>query len=42
MKIVVVTKQGNAWVLEVNENGKNGGLNLSDNDEVVASFPYQE
>ena len=40
MKIVVVTNHGNAWVLEVDENTKHGGMNLHDTEHVVASYPY--
>ena len=42
MKIVVVTNYGNAWVIEVDENTKHGGLNLHDLERVVASYPYQD
>ncbi len=40
MKIVVVTNYGNACVIEVDETPKLGGINLSDTEQVVASFPY--
>lgn len=41
MKIVCVTDQGNAWIVECTEI-KHGGLNLYDGEKVIASFPYVE